>query len=113
MTTSEFSACFKDAFGVDVPKAYLQYLTENPKTVYNGGRGGALWDAEYVMAQTNDYEAAEKGVCIIGGGDSLTHYLLRANDGRVFVVDRQDHTDVDAWFSSINCMVSLMGFQTA
>ena len=113
MGTSNFSSWFKETFGVDVPKEYLEFVTENSKTVYNGGRGGALWDAEYVMSQTEDYEMAEKGVCIIGGGDSLTHYLLRAKDGRVFVVDRHNHTDVDAWFSSIDIMVGLMDFQTA
>jgi hypothetical protein len=113
MSTSKFSSWFKNSFGSDVPEAYLEFLYSNPKSVYNDGRGGVLWDVEYVMSQTEDYEMAEKGVCLIGGGDSLTHYLLRAKDGRVFIVDSTNHSDVDAWFSSIECMIALMGFQAA
>lgn len=113
MGTKAFETWFKSSFGVDVPTDYLLFLTHNLKSVYNGGRGGVLWDAEFVMSQTDDYEVAEKGVCIIGGSDSLTHYLLRARDGRVFVVDRLDHTVVDAWFSSIEVMIGLMDFQTS
>lgn len=113
MGTRKFEEWFKASFGIAVPAAYLAFLTANPKTVYNHGRGGALWDAEYVMSETDDRETSEKGVCIIGGGDSLTHYLLRAKDGRVFVVDRLDYSVVDAWFSDIDSMVGLMDFQTA
>lgn len=109
MSTVKFENWFQASFGVKVPRGYLEFIAKNPNSVYNG-RGGSLWDVQYAMSETDVREMAEKGVCVIGGGDSLTHYLLRAKDGRVFVVDRLDYSVVDAWFSSIDDMLALMGF---
>lgn len=112
MKNQRFIQWFKESYGVDAPRDYVEFLEENAKAVYNG-RGGTLWISDDVMDETTDRDLHLKGLCLIGGGDSLTHYLLRAKDGKIIVVDRHDYSVVDAWFSGIDTMIGLMGFATA
>lgn len=48
---------------------------------------------------------------MIGACDSIRHILLRARDGKVFIVDSRDHTTVDAWFSDINSLIGLLNLE--
>ncbi|WP_439672832.1 SMI1/KNR4 family protein (plasmid) [Cupriavidus necator] len=105
---SSFSNWFVSTFGVPVPEEFAEFLAEHPKGL--SGDGSALWAAEDIIEATEDRDLKSKGICFIGTRDDLYVFLLRANDGRVFVVDRHDYQYVDAWFRSISTCIGLMDF---
>jgi hypothetical protein len=107
---SPFSTWFNRSFGVNVPATFAELLDKHPKGMRNG-YGPTLWAAAAIQAETEDRDLIEKGVCIIGVSDSIGHILLRARDGKVFIVDSHDHTAVDAWFSDVYSLVNLLNLE--
>lgn len=105
--TNAFSLWFKRSFGGEVPASFARLLDEHPEGMSNGF-GPTIWSASDITAETKDRGLIEKGVCMIGTSDSIAHILLRARDGRVFIVDSHDHTSVDAWFSGVDSLVNLL-----
>lgn len=106
----EFAAWFAKMFGHPVPDAFGQFLSTHPKGAENGF-GPRLWPVERVVIETEDRELAEKGVCLIGASDSIAHILMRAKDGKVFIVDNHDYTLVDASFSDVTVLCNLLNLQ--
>ncbi|OBR50538.1 hypothetical protein [Paraburkholderia tropica] len=45
---------------------------------------------------------------VIGCADSIQHILMRARDGKIFIVDSRDYRTVDATFSGMDVLVSLL-----
>lgn len=105
-----FAKWFKTTFGVEVPAAFDAYLATHPHGVENG-YGPRLWNAHAIQDETDDRELAQKGVCIIGASDDTRHILLRARDGKVFIVDPMDYQTVDAWFSDIDSLIGLLNLE--
>ncbi|MBN3729330.1 hypothetical protein [Burkholderia sp. Tr-20390] len=105
-----FAQWFMKAFGVSVPAALEAYLIAHPQGVENG-YGPKLWTAQAIRDETDDRELAEKGVCIIGAADDTRPILLRARDGKVFIVDPMDYRTVDAWFSDIDSLIGLLNLE--
>ncbi|MDR5777129.1 MULTISPECIES: hypothetical protein [unclassified Caballeronia] len=102
-----FAQWFKRSFGVGVPAEFEAYLIAHPHGVENG-YGPRLWTAEAIQDETDDRKLAEKGVCLIGASDETHHILLRARDGKVFIVDPMDYQTVDAWFSDVDSLIGLL-----
>ncbi|WP_176315781.1 hypothetical protein [Burkholderia vietnamiensis] len=102
-----FAQWFKKSFAVDVPTEFEAYLAAHPQGVENG-YGPKLWTADTIQAETEDRGLADKGVCLIGTSDDTCHILLRARDGRVFIVDPMDYQVVDAWFSDVDSLIGLL-----
>lgn len=105
-----FAKWFRTAFGVEVPAAFDAYLAAHPQGVENG-YGPRLWNAQVIQDETDDRELAEKGVCMIGASDDTRHILLRARDGKVFIVDPMDYQTVDAWFSDVDSLIGLLNLE--
>ena len=105
---STFNTWFKKSFGCPVPREFDEFIGEHPQGL--SGDAGTLWDPEEIMACTEERDLAEKGVCMIGTTSTLGVFLLRAKDGRVFVVDRTDFGVVDAWFACISTCIGLLDF---
>ena len=106
----DFAAWFVSAFSSPVPESLSEFLTTHPKGAENG-LGRRLWPADRVMAETEDRALAEKGVCLIGASDSIAHILMRASDGKVFIVDSRDYAIVDAWFAAVKVLVNLLNLE--
>ncbi|WP_321817109.1 MULTISPECIES: hypothetical protein [unclassified Paraburkholderia] len=102
-----FNEWFAGAFGVDMCQSFAQYLQAHPKGMENGC-GPRIWTAAAMRVETDDRELAKKGVCLIGRSDSIQDILLRARDGKVFIVDSSDYRTIDATFSGIDVLVSLL-----
>lgn len=105
-----FTQWYTKSFGIAVPAELETYLAAHPQGVENG-YGPRLWTAEAIQGETDDRELADKGVCMIGASDSIAHILLRARDGKVFIVDSMDHTAVDAWFSGVDSIIGLLNLE--
>ncbi|WP_334043702.1 hypothetical protein [Burkholderia ambifaria] len=105
-----FAQWFMKAFGVAVPAEFEAYLSEHPQGVENG-YGPRLWTADSIHDETDDRGLADKGVCIIGAVDDTRHILLRARDGRVFIVDPMDYQTVDAWFTDVDSLIGLLNLE--
>jgi len=54
---------------------------------------------------------AAKGVCLIGASDSIAHIVMRAQDGKFFIVDSHDYEAVDAWFADVKVLVALLNLE--
>jgi hypothetical protein len=108
--SSEFATWFAAAFGHPVPDAFEKFLSSRPNGAENGF-GPRLWPADRVMVETDDRGLAEKGVCLIGASDSIAHILMRAKDGKVFIVDNHDYGLVDAWFSDVTTLCNLLNLE--
>lgn len=102
-----FTHWFNNNFGVVVPAEFDAYLAAHPQGVENG-YGPRLWSAQTIQDETDDRELAGTGVCLIGASDDTRHFLLRARDGKIFVVDPMDYQTVDAWFADVNCLIGLL-----
>ncbi|MEX3555762.1 MAG: hypothetical protein VB131_03870, partial [Burkholderia gladioli] len=53
----------------------------------------------------------EWDTAIIGAVDDTRHILLRARDGKVFIVDPMDYQTVDAWFSDVDSLIGLLNLE--
>ncbi|MBC8752763.1 MULTISPECIES: hypothetical protein [Paraburkholderia] len=106
----ELRAGFTKTFGVGVPAEFEAYLAAHPKGVENG-YGPRLWNTEAIQGETDERDLASKGVCIIGASDDVSNILLRARDGKLFIVDSMDHTTVDAWFSGVDSLIGLLNLE--
>jgi hypothetical protein len=49
--------------------------------------------------------------CVIGTCDDVQHILLRARDGKVFIVDPMDYRIVDASFSGVDTLIGLLNLE--
>jgi hypothetical protein len=105
-----FAQWFTKSFGVGVPAEFEAYLAAHPQGVENG-YGPRLWTAEAIQDETDDRELADKGVCLIGASDDTRHILLRARDGKIFIVDPRDYQTVDAWFSDVDSLIGLLNLE--
>lgn len=105
-----FAQWFTDTFGGRIPAEFEAFLAAHPQGVENG-YGPKIWNAQTIQAETDDRNLAAKGVCIIGASDDTCHILLRARDGKVFIVDRMDYQTVDAWFSDIDSLIGLLNLE--
>jgi hypothetical protein len=47
----------------------------------------------------------------IGTCDDVQHILLRARDGKVFIVDPMDYRIVDASFSGVDTLIGLLNLE--
>lgn len=104
-----FADWFEAAFKQPVPEQFATFLAAHP----NGLRGDgiSIYAPEAIIGETEDRDLEKEGVCLIGKcGNTITDILLRAKDGRVFVVDRTDYKVVDAWFASISSLTGLVEF---
>lgn len=108
--SSKFATWFVNAFGLPVPEAFGKFLSKHPNGAENG-YGPRLWPADRVILETEDRSLAENGVCLIGASDSIAHILMRAKDGKVFIVDNHDYALVDASFSDVTVLCSLLNLQ--
>ena len=102
-----FAQWFLKAFGHEVPPSFAEYLAQYPRGAENGC-GPRLWPADRIQDETEERELEERGVCLVGGVDSLGHILMRARDGKIIMVDRHDYGVIDATFSSVDVMISLL-----
>lgn len=104
----KFPKWFEKTYGTPAPADLLEYFTEHPDglTVEQG----SLYTAEDMVAYTEERELGENGVLYLGTGASLTVLLLRAKDGKVFLVDKTDFQSVDATFRDLGTCQSVMGF---
>ncbi|MFP3637509.1 hypothetical protein [Paraburkholderia sp. SIMBA_054] len=102
-----FDQWFRHAFGTSLPEPFGTYLANHPRGVENG-YGPRLWPADRIREETQDRRLVEKGVCLIGASDSIRHILLRASDGKVFVVDSRNHRSVDATFACVDTLIGLL-----
>ena len=50
-------------------------------------------------------------MCLIGASDSIAHILMRAQDGKVFIVDSHDYVAVDAWFADVRVLVNVLNLE--
>jgi hypothetical protein len=105
-----FADWFNKEFKSEVPEAFAQYLAQHPKGARNGF-GPCLWTAENVIAETEDRDLIEKGICLIGASDSISHILMRAKDGKIFIVDSRDHQSVDATFCDVQVLINLLNLE--
>jgi hypothetical protein len=48
---------------------------------------------------------------LIGTCDDVQHILLRARDGKVFIVDPMDYRIVDASFSGVDTLIGLLNLE--
>lgn len=103
----DFAKWFSTEFGVDVPTSFAAYVQEYPRGAANG-YGPTLWPAQRIREETEDRELAARGVCIVGGSDSITHILMRARDGKIIFVDSRDYEDIEATFQCVDVMIGLL-----
>lgn len=105
-----FEDWFKLAFkGLHVPSEFLEYLKEYPEGL--SGELGSVWDAEEIIGWTEERNLHEQGVCLIGwGAGAMTHFLLGAKNGKIYIVDKHDISIVDATFSGMQTFINLMQF---
>lgn len=108
--SADFATWFATVFGHAVPEDYRDFLSKHPTGAQNGF-GPRLWPAERVREETEDRELIKKGVCLIGASDSIAHILMRAKDGKVFIVDNRDYALVDAWFSNVTTFCNLLNLE--
>lgn len=106
-----FATWFTSKFNLPVPETLAGYLSGHPNGLWS--QAGSLWKAEEIIDATEERDLQEKGVCMIGTTAFEGIFLLRARDGKVFVVDRFDHSDVDASFSDIDACICLIDFEEA
>lgn len=106
MTFTEFESWFKQSFNISVPEGYRFVVAEHPSGIV--GETAQLYALADVEAFTDERDLFDKGVCLIGDAESLTHILLRVSDGKVFVVDRTDYKVVDATFRDTVSLANLL-----
>lgn len=106
-----FATRFASKFNQPVPDTLASYLADHPAGLWS--EAGSLWKAQDIIDGTEERDLQEKGVFFIGTTAFESIFLLRARDGKVFVVDRLDHSIVDATFCDIDTCTSLIGFEEA
>jgi hypothetical protein len=101
----KFANWFSKTFGVKAPDDLLNYLKDHP----DGLAGeSCLYSAEDIIDYTEERELQEKGLLYLGTGPMLNVFLLRAKDGKVFLVDKADFQIVDATFKSLETCITLL-----
>jgi len=106
---TEFKSWFVDTYHSEVPQDLLEYLQERPDGVTC--ESATLYNAEDMMAYTEERELEEKGFVYLGTGNTLDVFLLRAADGEVVLVDQTDFESVDATFKSLSTLRNLLNLQ--
>lgn len=96
-------------FGCEPPPELLAYLKDNPDG--SSGSDGSLFGYEDIVTYTEERNLAQKGVLYIGAGVSLDVFLIRAIDGKVFLVDENDFQSVDASFKHLSKCTDLLNIQ--
>lgn len=105
----KFKRWFEKTYGCKAPDELINYLKDNPEG--SCGTSGSLYGIEDMIDYTEDRNLQEKGVMYLGTGDFLNVFLLRAKDGKVFLVDKTDHQVVDAWFKDLQMCLNLLDLQ--
>lgn len=107
----KFPKWFEKTYGVPAPEELLTHLAENPEGIQ--AEQGILYTAESMMDYTEERDLQEKGVLWLGTGLCLSVFLMRAKDGKVFLVDKTDFQVVDASFRSLDTCKQLLGLENA
>lgn len=97
---------FGKTFGSKAPADLLNYLKDHPEGL--AAESGILYDAESIIDYTEERDLQEKGLLYLGTGPMLNVFLLRAKDGKVFLVDKTDFQLVDATFKSLDTCITLL-----
>jgi hypothetical protein len=100
-----FSNWFVNTYGVNAPGPLLNYLKDNPEGLADQSE---LLSAEAIIDATELRALQTKGLLYLGTGPLRSVFLLRAKDGKVFLVDQDDFQVVDASFSSLDACIILM-----
>lgn len=106
----DFKAWFACAFGLELPEPVERFMSAYPRGA--GGSCGSIWGASDIVSYANANQLGEKGICLIGTTTNRGVFLLRARDGKVFVVDQEDYSKVDATFSNMDVCVALLALDT-
>lgn len=103
----EFPAWFARAFGLEVPTEFERYRTRSPHGLT--GRWGRMFPAAEIIDISEQCGLIKHGVCFIGAASTLRMFMLRARDGKIFVVDGTDHTIVAGTFSDMETCIEILG----
>ncbi|WP_274644636.1 hypothetical protein [Pseudomonas serbica] len=104
-----FPKWFEKNYGTPAPAELLVHFSENPNGVQ--AEQGVLFTAKDMVEYTEERDLQEKGVLWLGTGLCLTVFLLRAKDGKVFLVDKADFQSVDASFKSLDTCKQLLALE--
>lgn len=100
-----FRKWFTQQFKCEPPGELLGHLKDFPEG--SSGSTGSIYGLDDIIAFTEERELDAKGVIYLGAGD-LSVYLMKAVDGKVFVVDSKDYKSVDATFKNLDVCKSLL-----
>jgi hypothetical protein len=100
-----FSAWFTKTYGTSAPGPLLNYIKDYPEGLAGQSE---LFKADEIIDATEQRALQDKGLLYIGIGPLSNVFLLRASDGKVFLVDRDDFKVVDASFKSLDACLILM-----
>jgi hypothetical protein len=106
----EFPGWFARVFGLEVPVAFDRYRQRNP--VGMRGRWGRMFPAAEVIAVSASSDIVQHGMCFVGVAASQQMFMLRARDGKIFVVNGTDHRVVTATFSDMVTCLELLGLDS-
>lgn len=100
-----FCVWFKRTFKVDVPQEFYDHLKTFSDGIY--GDNYVLYKESEIITRTENGDSIlGKGFCIVGHWNKDI-IILRAKDGKVFMVDSKDLSRVAAWFCNISMFRNL------
>ena len=103
----EFPAWFARVFGLEVPAEFDRYRQRNPHGMR--GRWGRMFAGSEVITVSEQCDIIKHGMCFVGAASTLRMFMLRARDGKIFVVDGTDHNVVAATFCDMETCLELLG----
>lgn len=105
----EFVAWFACSFGAEVPTSFQRFLDKHPRGT--SGTGGRIYAPVDIVTSTEARGLAGRGVCVVGRAADDGLFLLRATDGKVFVVDERDYSAINATFLGMDACSRLMALE--
>lgn len=102
----EFSAWFARSYGYEVPEAFARFISRNPTGI--SGPCGKFWAPCEIVNVTEECDVIGRGICIIGAATTFRLFMLRASDGKVYLVDGTNYTSVEATFADMAVCLDIL-----
>lgn len=100
-----FSVWFKRELKQAVPACFYNFIKLYPNGV--NWSNGELFGEDKIIDTTIDYQKIiPVGFCVIGL-DQLGLYIMRAKDGKIFLVSKNNYHKTIAWFLNVNLLIDI------
>ncbi len=105
-----FSVWFKRELKQAVPACFYNFIKLYPNGI--NWNDGEFFGEDKIIDSTIDYQKIiPAGFCVIGF-DSRGLYIMRAKDGKIFLVSKANHHKTIAWFTDINLLTDIHGINS-